>query len=136
MPLTEIPKAAIPRRALLDASYEDVRQSFIIRLRSEQARLAVLADALGTAATDTASAFSDLEMFAHRLRGAAAVFDVPELRDAAKALELSAAAAAVRSSPSGEPLVVKGIRALEDMLSRLNGDTPASAPAMGAVPTN
>jgi hypothetical protein len=44
---------------------------------------------------------NELELFAHRLRGAAAVFDVLALSEAAKALELAAAAAsAARALPS------------------------------------
>jgi HPt (histidine-containing phosphotransfer) domain-containing protein len=136
MPVIEQASSAGAMHTAPDAAYEEVRQSFVRRLQGEQAHLAALAGALKIAASVSASAFVDLEMFAHRLRGAAAVFDVPELREAAKTLELTAAAAAIRCSPSGEPLVLRATQALDFLLTRLNGDTPSSAVAIGAVATN
>lgn len=120
----------------LDASFEDVRQSFLIRLHSEQSRLAFLADALGSAQIDPASAFVDLETFAHRLRGAAAVFDLPELRDDSKQLELAAAAAAIEHSPVSEPRVQKTMQILAGRLICLNRGTPMSNVTVLPVPAH
>jgi HPt (histidine-containing phosphotransfer) domain-containing protein len=118
----------------LDVTYEDVRQSFLIRLHSEQTRLTVLTGALGCAETDPAAAFVNLEIFAHRLRGAAAVFDVPELREAAKGLELAAAAAAVDRAPIDEPLVQTAMQTLAARLTHMNVVTPS--PEVAVALTN
>jgi HPt (histidine-containing phosphotransfer) domain-containing protein len=104
----------------LDVSFADVRRSFLDRLRGEQARLAFLAAALETAGMHNVSAFIDLEVFAHRLRGAAAVFELHELRDESKALELAASAATTRYSPDTRLQVGEAIRKLADRLIYLN----------------
>ena len=122
--------------AAADLSYEDVRQSFLTRLHGEQSRLATLEIALGSAGDDPASAFLDLESFAHRLRGAAAVFDFPGLRDDSKDLELAAGDAAIRLAPSGEPHVQKAMRMLSNRLTRLNGDTPPADAALALASAN
>jgi hypothetical protein len=121
---------------LLDVTYEDVRLSFAIRLHGEEARLSFLAGALQLTGPDTAAAFVDLEMFAHRLRGAAAVFDYPVLREEAKALELAAAAAAVKGSPVGEPSVQDTMRALALRLSAMNAATPSPGVSVMPAPAN
>lgn len=117
-----------------DAAYEAVRQSFLARLCAEQTRLTKLTEVLGSTTENPATVFGDLEGFAHRLRGAAAVFDFPELRDDAKTLELAASAAVVLGAPNSDPLVQNAIRALEARLSSLNGGTPASARALRQPP--
>jgi HPt (histidine-containing phosphotransfer) domain-containing protein len=119
-----------------DISYEDVRQSFLIRLHSEQIHLAFLADALDLAQIDPTPAFANLEVFAHRLRGAAAVFGLPELRDDSKALELAAGAAAVEHSPFGEPQVQQTMRILRSRLICLNECTPLSNVVVLPTPAN
>jgi len=121
---------------LLDVTYEQVRHSFLVRLRSEEARLKTLSAALGSPGSDTESAFVDLGMFAHRLRGAAAVFGLPEIRDAAKALELAAAEAAINGAPKGGSEIEEAIKLLAGRLACLNGYTRRSgAPAM-PIPAN
>jgi HPt (histidine-containing phosphotransfer) domain-containing protein len=104
----------------------DVRLSFLVELHGEEARLAALRDALSSAQGDRVSAFIDLEFFAHRLRGAAAVFGLPEIRDAATNLELSSAAAVTSNATLGEPLVQDTIRTLAARLTCLNGFTADS----------
>ena len=112
-------KPAVP-----GVTYEDVHQSFQIRLSGEQARLTTLADALRCSDNGAASAFGELEWFAHRLRGAAAVFDYPELRDAAKVLEVAANAAVLEFAPFDEPRVQTAIRTLVLQLTRLTAGNP------------
>jgi hypothetical protein len=118
--------------AVPDVTYEDVRQSFLLRLSSEHTRLVALAGALGSGAGDSA-AFGDLEGFAHRLRGAAAVFDFPELREAAKALEMAANDAMVGQAPVDDPRVQTAIRNLDARLAWLNGNKPPTVIAMAPV---
>jgi len=135
VPHTEPPSLWGSKPAALDVTYEDVRQSFLIRLHSEEARLIALSSALGSADVDAASAFVDLEMFAHRLRGAAAVFGLPELRDAAKGLELAAADAVAGRSSIGKPLIQEKVRILGARLTCLNAFTRSSV-MVTSVPAN
>lgn len=116
-----------------DAAFEEVRQSFLIRLHSEQTRLAALETALGLAGSDPVSAFRQLEAFAHRLRGAAAVFDLPRLREDSRELELAAADAALRASPISDPHVLTAMRMLSIRLTRLNGGTPSAELVLAPV---
>jgi len=136
VPLTEPPPGRVSKPTLLDVTYEDVRQSFLLRLQNDEVRLAMLRGALGSAEVSPARAFADLEVFAHRLRGAAAVFNFPELRDAAKGLELASAVAAAEHSPMGEPLVQSAVRLLATRLARLNGSTLSSDAEERPVPAN
>jgi HPt (histidine-containing phosphotransfer) domain-containing protein len=114
-------------KPLPDPSYEEVRYSFLARLQSEQIRLAYLTEAIAAAGENTVAAFSELERFAHRLRGAAAVFDVPRLREASKGLELVAGEAARRRAPNNDPAVKDAVLALTAELAHLNGGAPSPA---------
>ena len=119
-----------------DATYQDACQSFLNRLDGEQARLVVLEEALAIAAEGPVTAFLDLEFFAHRLRGAAAVFDLPELRDDSKVLEFAAAKAVLRHAPINDPHVEAAIRLLKAQLTLVNGDKPSAADALTSLPAN
>jgi HPt (histidine-containing phosphotransfer) domain-containing protein len=104
-----------------DLAYEEVRHSFLARLRSERTTLTALTLALRSPAPTTLPAFHDLGEFAHRLRGAAAVFDFRALRDCAKNLEVAANAAARSGAPAGEPRVQEAMRELQVLLTGLMG---------------
>jgi hypothetical protein len=119
-----------------DATYQDACQSFLNRLDDEQARLVVLEEALAIAAEGPVTAFLDLEFFAHRLRGAAAVFDLPELRDDSKVLEFAAAKAVLRHAPINDPHVEAAIRLLKAQLTLVNGGKPSAADALTLLPAN
>ncbi|HEV7610022.1 MAG TPA: Hpt domain-containing protein [Steroidobacteraceae bacterium] len=119
-----------------DEEFAEVRLSFLARLSSERTKLAKLSNALASAALNPAPLFSDLEYFAHRLRGAAAVFEFPTLRDAAKALELAAGAAVSARAPNFEPLVLKAMQALDTRLAYLSEGTLSSAAAVAPAPAN
>jgi HPt (histidine-containing phosphotransfer) domain-containing protein len=119
-----------------EIAYEEVRQSFRVRLRAEQARLTTLTEVLGSVAGNPATAFGDLEGFAHRLRGAAAVFDYPELRDVAKTLEQAACAAVVLRSSKSDPLVQNAMRILAARLTCMNEAALPPEVAMVLAPTN
>jgi len=136
MPPIEQPKGRGPTPAVPDVTYEDVRQSFLIRLLGEKTRLAALADELGCGAATPASTFGELEGFAHRLRGAAAVFHYPELRDAAKGLEIAANAAVVEQNPANEICVQTAMRSLGIRLDCLTGSAPPPIVAIAPMPTN
>lgn len=133
---TEQQRNSTAQRLSPDEEFAEVRRSFQDRLHGEQAKLATLAKALECTALDPAPAFGDLAHFAHRLRGAAAVFEFPTLRDAAKALELVAAGALAERAPNCEPRVQKAIRALDTRLASLNEGTRSLDAAVASAPAH
>jgi HPt (histidine-containing phosphotransfer) domain-containing protein len=108
----------------LDDALEVVRQSFYARLHDEKARLSVLVTALESCEAESVTGFQQLETFAHRLRGAAAVFDAFELCEAAKALELAAAAASAGRVPCSDVSVRRALHLLTNRLASLTGSEP------------
>jgi hypothetical protein len=96
--------------------FEQLRELFFARLRSDRVRLTALAEVLARAQGDPAQTFEDMQLFAHRLRGGAAIFETPEVGFAANALEQAAASASVAHADSSDASVW---RALENLLERL-----------------
>ena len=111
----------------LDDALEVVRQSFYARLHDEKTRLAALAAALEPCEAESVSVFEQLEGFAHRLRGAAAVFDALELSEAAKALELAAAAASAGRTQFSDAAVWCALNLLTTQLANLTASEPSPA---------
>jgi HPt (histidine-containing phosphotransfer) domain-containing protein len=114
------PKRAHDLSPATDAAFEEVRQSFIVRLGAEQAQLAVFSRALQGAEAIPVEVLRQLERFAHRLRGAAAMFALPELRDASKVLELAASAAMARLAPGNVHRLQRSARLLAARLTRFD----------------
>jgi HPt (histidine-containing phosphotransfer) domain-containing protein len=100
-------------------TYEEVRLSFFARLRGEAGNLAALSRALADGPHHPAAVLSDIREFAHRLRGAAAVFEEPALSSAAKVLELAAMDAATAPVDRHDPAIIAAMRALAAQLARL-----------------
>jgi HPt (histidine-containing phosphotransfer) domain-containing protein len=71
----------------LDDARESLRRKFHCRLQSERIQLAALATALSQVGDEPSSAFEELRLCAHRMHGAAAVFDYLEVAAAAGSLE-------------------------------------------------
>jgi len=132
MALTEQQPSAHANLNSSDDAFEEVRQSFLTRLHGEQARLLVLTDALGSGKGNAALVLGDLEIFAHRLRGAAAVFDAGALSEDAKSLELAVAAASIAPVRVNDTFVWASLRTLSSRLASMNG---TQFPADFAVPT-
>lgn len=109
-----------------EAALERVRLSFHARLGGERARLASLAEALKSAGRNQALILQDIATFAHRLRGAAATFDVPELSADAKALELAATMTADGLANDREPSFWPTLETLSNRLTVLSGGMPAT----------
>jgi HPt (histidine-containing phosphotransfer) domain-containing protein len=105
-----------------DLTYEEVRQSFLFRLQRERSDLAALSLALKSAAPGTGSAYGNLERYAHRLRGAAAVFAYDEVRDCAKVLEFASKAALLENALADESRVQDAMCDLKVQLTRAIGD--------------
>jgi len=96
-----------------EEQFEKLRQRFYARLRKERRQLAALSAALGSANGASALTVSDIQAFAHRLRGAALVFGFQGLGDGAKAVERAAIAASRdANSQRRHPSVASTMQAL------------------------
>jgi hypothetical protein len=98
--------------------FEELRDLFFARLQSDRVRLTVFAAALARTEGDPACTFEGIQLFAHRLRGGAAIFETPEIGIAAYALEQAAAAAAAAAA-CADNLDAPVWLALESLLDRL-----------------
>jgi HPt (histidine-containing phosphotransfer) domain-containing protein len=96
--------------------FDELRDLFFERLGSDRLRLAALAATLSRVEGDPAHIFEDIQLFAHRLRGGAAIFETPELGVDANALEQAAASASVAHASRSDASVWA---ALESLLDRL-----------------
>ena len=97
------------RKARIEISPEDAQESlrrkFHRRLQSERVQLAALATALTLAESKPDSAFEELRLCAHRMHGAAAVFEYADVAAAAHRLEQASEAAAMAHTGVFEPTV-------------------------------
>jgi CheY-like chemotaxis protein len=95
---------------------ESLRVGFLLRLKKDAARLAVLRPAL-SGGTDTAGAMAAIRQIAHGLAGAGGIFGFAEISDAAAALE-DAVIAETASPDLGGPIGY----ALEHLISLSESD--------------
>jgi HPt (histidine-containing phosphotransfer) domain-containing protein len=102
-----------------DEAFEAVRQSFLKRLAGDLARLTKLVKQLEESGRDCASALGDIASFAHRLRGAAAVFYELKLSDVARDVELAAMAASREDAPSRDGPIFSTLKALHASLENI-----------------
>jgi HPt (histidine-containing phosphotransfer) domain-containing protein len=121
-------------------TFEQLQEAFYSRLRQDRERLAVLRTALTHCGANLALPFEELASFAHRLRGAAAIFGAGEIRDAAHELEVAAHAARERCANEGDSQVGSALALLADLLTAVTDETrppplilvaPARVPAIG-----
>jgi hypothetical protein len=102
-----------------DEEFEKLRLHFHERLRREQSMLATLTKALANASADSTLIFPDIREFAHRLRGAALVFEFQKIAAAAKAVELAAIAATLDGKcQKKDPWVLSTMQALTMTLAQ------------------
>jgi HPt (histidine-containing phosphotransfer) domain-containing protein len=80
-------------KAVYGDGLEELRAAFVARLLSDRVQFVALSAALAHAEEDAGSIFLDLRDRAHKIRGAAAVFEIAALAAAARALEIAAIAA-------------------------------------------
>src|SRR5262245_55311391 len=85
-----------PNSPPADLTHDEVRRSFLLRLWRERDDLSALSQPLNSTSPAPEVAYRNLEKYAHRLRGAAAVFGFFEVRDCAKVLEFAAKSDATR----------------------------------------
>lgn len=98
---------------------EELRAAFLAKLHNERVQFVALSAALARAEEDADSIFLDLRDRAHKMRGGAAVFEIPELASAARALEIAAIAAGAAGAGNNDDEVWDALVALV----RLMGDT-------------
>jgi hypothetical protein len=123
MKSTEHGKTAALPAAAPDDEFEHLRKTFYVRLRSDRVRLTTLAASLARIEGHPAGVFNALQAVAHRIRGAAAVFEDSELGGAANALERAATAACDIGADHADGAVWS---ALEELVERLAMACPAS----------
>jgi HPt (histidine-containing phosphotransfer) domain-containing protein len=107
-----------------DDALESLRRTFHTRLQSERLQLAELSTALTQAETTAAEVFEELRLCAHRMRGAAAMFNYLDVAAAAKALEQSAEVAAMSHGNNFDPGVWTPLVALLGLLDHVAPRTP------------
>jgi hypothetical protein len=123
-----LPTQALGRTSA-DQEFAQLRQGFHERLRRELAQLTILTETLQSTHIDLALVVGDIGMFAHRLRGAALVFEFPGIGEAARAVEAAAdAAGRDESDTPGERLVVSTMRVLTMKLAEEAGNCAQPAP--------
>jgi HPt (histidine-containing phosphotransfer) domain-containing protein len=126
---TEYRPRASAKQIVPEDPFDELRDVFHARLRSDQVRLLVLAASLACADTDPAPVFEDIRVFAHRVRGAAAVFGAADIGVIADALEQAAISAASAHAENSDPTVCTALEALAERLATVNDKAVASVPA-------
>ena len=76
-----------------DDTSAPLQLAFYTRLREDRLQLVALGSKLSDSAVNAVQVFEELETFAHRMCGVAAIFGAVEIRDAARALEVASQAA-------------------------------------------
>lgn len=117
-----------PRSAKAPATpqnhFEQLRGAFHTRLRWDRARLASLSNELQHAEGDSALIFDELRVVAHRICGAAAVFEAPEIGTAAYTLEQALITAIQAHAERTDPSVSGPLDALLDLLAATSSRNP------------
>jgi HPt (histidine-containing phosphotransfer) domain-containing protein len=106
-------------------NFEDLRSAFYARLQLERVHFVTLSAAFARTAEDPAWIFGDLRDRAHKIRGGAAIFEIPDVTAAACALELAAISATMSHANNGDAAVWTALVALVELMGRLD---PSAAP--------
>jgi len=107
-----------PPGAESDDPLEKLRRAFIVRLGEDRVRFLALRAALGARQVPPEAIVAELRARAHKMRGAAAIFEMRELCAAASLLEDATIAASVQVK-QGEAMVEAPLGALIDFLEPL-----------------
>jgi HPt (histidine-containing phosphotransfer) domain-containing protein len=114
-----------PPSIFLNEPFLELRQMYFNRLQADRIQLVSLAVSLAGAADDAGATLCDIRSVAHRMRGAAAIFEVPLIACAAAALEEAARAAGTRDAHKSDPRVGDALANLVDCVARLAGSNTA-----------
>src|ERR1700722_8109229 len=117
--------ASTPAR--MDDEFDRIRVTFYARLRCDRMRLTTLATSLSRVEGHPAGVFKALQGLAHRIRGAAAIFEASELAGAAYALEQAATAACDKRSDHSDGPVWSALEELVELLAMACGGALATA---------
>jgi HPt (histidine-containing phosphotransfer) domain-containing protein len=112
---------AVPTPSAPDDRFEELRDAFYVRLRADRVRLTTLAAALARAEGDPACIFDNIRLFAHRVRGAAAIFEASEIGTAAHGLEQAAGSASMVHADNSDASVWTALEILVDLLGITGG---------------
>jgi HPt (histidine-containing phosphotransfer) domain-containing protein len=103
-----------------DSHFEQLRGAFYTRLRNDRARLATLSAELARTDEDVAPVLEELRVLAHRMCGAAAIFEAPDIGDAANTLEQTLLTAIDEHADGTDPAVSAALEALVNLLVLAN----------------
>jgi HPt (histidine-containing phosphotransfer) domain-containing protein len=93
------------RAVPLDDDFDDLRSAFERRLHSDRIEFVTLSAALASSEEDAERIFGELVYRAHRLRGAAEIFEAADFARAANALEDAAIGARSAHASHADPAV-------------------------------
>jgi HPt (histidine-containing phosphotransfer) domain-containing protein len=116
-----------PAPAAMDHEFDRIRTAFYARLRCDRMRLTTLAASLSRVEGHPGGIFKALQGLAHRIRGAAAVFDASDLEGAAYALEQAATVACDKRSDHADGPVWAALEELVELLGMACGGGMATA---------
>jgi HPt (histidine-containing phosphotransfer) domain-containing protein len=116
-----------PAPAALDNEFERIRTTFHARLRCDRMRLTTLATSLSRMDGHPTGIFKALQGLAHRIRGAAAIFEASDLSGAAYALEQAATAAYDNRSDHADGPVWSALEELVELMAMACGGSLATA---------
>jgi len=110
-----------------DDAFEALRASYYKRMRNDRASLLAIHAELLHGATELTSVYYTIRMLAHRIGGAAAIFECPGSAAAAATLERSALQAIESNTKEAREGV---IRALESLLGSIAEPRPDNTLAL------
>jgi hypothetical protein len=97
--------------------FDDLRARYFAELRDDRVELVALSAKLAHAGIDAAGTFTEIQLVAHRIRGAAALFEISSVRRAAGALEDAVLAALHGRARGSDPVVRKALETLIDKIA-------------------
>ncbi len=105
--------------------FVELREMYFHGLQADRTHLVRLAAKLARCKGRPTAIFSEIRMAAHRMHGAAAIFEVPMVSDAAGELEDAARVAVSFQADSCDPRVFDALETLVDCLARIGGNNTA-----------
>jgi len=110
-----------PSPIFANEPFIELRQMYFNGLRGDRIQLVRLATRLARDTLDAEDTLAELRRVAHKMRGAAAIFEAPMIVCAAASLEEAAGAASNRNARSPDLRVCEALDNLVDCVARLTG---------------
>jgi hypothetical protein len=101
--------------------FAELSRAFYARLRSDRVHLATLSASLARSEGDASGVFEEIRVFAHRLRGAATIFEAAELGAVAETLEEASSAAVAAHADNSDAAVWAALVKLSNRLAAQSG---------------